>query len=193
MRVLIACEFSGILRTAFTKLGHDAISCDLLPTEIPGKHYQCDVREILNDQWDLIIGHPSCRTLTNSGVRWLSVDPQRWIDLDNDCAFFNLFLNHKCELLCVENPIPHKYAVERLERNYDQKIQPYQFGDPYKKATCLWLKNLPKLIPTNVLTEYTQKVWLEGPGPERSKNRSRTYPGIASAIAQQFTNYVGSR
>ena len=189
MRVLVACEFSGIVRNAFASRGHDAWSCDYLPTEREGNHIQGDVRDILEEGWDLMIAHPPCTYLANSGVRWLHERPERWEELEEAAEFFRTLLNAPIKRICVENPIPHKYAIELIGRKYDQIIQPYQFGEPYSKATCLWLKNLPPLRPTKILTKgIEQKVWREPPSPKRWKNRSRTYPGIAKAMAEQWGN-----
>lgn len=196
MRILIACEFSGTVRDAFLKQGHDAISCDLLPTERPGPHYQGDVKDILTtESWDLLIAHPPCTYMANSGVSWLNRQPGRWAKLDEACEFFKLFLNHPCPKIAVENPIPHKYAIERIGRKYDQIIQPWQFGHPESKATCLWLKNLPQLVPTNILPVPESGRWENQtpsgqnrlpPSEDRWKLRSITYQGIADGMAAQW-------
>lgn len=185
MKILVACEFSGIVREAFASKGHDAWSCDLLPTEIPGQHIQGDVREVLDDGWDMIIAHPDCTRLANSGVRWLH-ERNLWDDLEEACRFFKLFLDHPCDRVVIENPIPHKYALEKIGKKYDQIVQPWQFGHGETKATCLWLKGLQKLKSSNIVSGRYPKVWLESPGAERKKNRSRTYPGIAEAMAEQW-------
>lgn len=194
MRVLVACEYSGRTRDAFLKRGHDAISCDFHEAEVPGPHYRGDVRDILYQDWDLIIAHPDCTYLTNAGVRWLHERPERWEHLDKACEFFNLFLDHPCKRVCVENPIPHKYAVERLRRNWDQSVQPWQFGEQTTKRTCYWLKGLPNLVETNnVYDEMMSKPYAErakvhyaSPGPDRWKFRSRTPQGFADAMAEQW-------
>jgi hypothetical protein len=183
-KILIACEFSGIVRDAFLKQGHDAISCDLLPTESPGPHYQGDIRDILYQKWDLVIGHPPCTRLANSGVRWLA-ERNLWDDLKESCAFFRLFLDHPCPKICIENPIPHKYAIEKIGK-YDQLIQPWMFGHGESKAICLWLKGLPKLKPTNIVDGREQKVWRMGPSENRAKERAKFYAGIAEAMAIQW-------
>ena len=134
MRVLVACEFSGIVRDVFAARGHDAWSCDLLPTERPGNHIQGDVLEILNDGWNLMIAHPPCPRLTNAAVCWLH-KRNLWKELDEAAIFFKKFLNAPISKIAVENPIPHKYAVERIGRKYDQLVQPYMFGHPERKAT----------------------------------------------------------
>ena len=202
MRVLVACEFSGIVRDAFAKCGHDAWSCDLLPSEKPGKHIQDDVRDVLDDGWDLMIAFPPCTFLANSGVRWLWEDSnymlasERWEKLCEAAKFFKklLFFNG-IPHIAIENPIPHKYALAMIGIKYDQVIQPYQFGEPYSKATCLWLRNLPKLKPTKFIPKnrVLQQVWKEPPSKERWKNRSRTYPGIAMAMAEQWSQALESR
>lgn len=199
MKVLIACEFSGIVRDAFLAKGHDAVSCDLLPTEQPGPHIQGDVLNILDDGWDLMIGHPPCFFMANSGVRWLfhpddvhkPLDerrdhprfPGRRADLKKARDFFLALWNAPIPHIALENPIPHKYA--QLPP-YTQVIQPWQFGHPETKATCLWLKNLPEIQPTNIVKGRKGRVWLESPGPDRWKRRSVTYPGIAQSFADQW-------
>lgn len=199
MRVLVACEYSGRVRDAFIKAGHRAMSCDLLPSDAPGPHFQGDVRYMLDQQWDLIVAHPPCTFLTNAGVRWLynadgSRNEQRWQDLQEGCDFFNLFLDHPCEQIAVENPIPHSHATKLLRREYTQTIQPYQFGHLETKRTCLWLKGLPPLVATNDVEaemralpkSQTNKVHYASPGADRWKMRSTTYQGIADAMAAQW-------
>ena len=193
IRVLVACEFSGVVREVFRRRGFDAWSCDLLPAEDGSKyHIQDDVRNHLNDGWHLMIAHPPCTYLANSGVRWLHERPERWKKLKEAAEFFRTLLNAPIEHIAVENPIPHKYAVQLIGRKYDQIIQPYQFGEPYSKATCFWLKNLPPLRPTRIIPKkfVIQKVWYESPGPDRWKRRSRTYRGVAEAMAEQWGSYV---
>lgn len=148
MRVLVACEYSGRVRDAFQKRGHFAMSCDLLPSDSDGFHYKGNALELLDMQWDLLIAHPPCTYLTNSGVRWLKEDPTRWELLDEGAAFFKKMLDAPISRKCIENPIQHKYAKERIGRSYDQVIQPWMFGHMEQKATCLWLENLPPLKPT---------------------------------------------
>jgi len=195
MKILVACEFSGVVRDSFIEKGHEAISCDILPTEQEGPHIQGDVTKHLQDKWDMIIAHPPCTYLCNSGVRHLSTDPSRWDRLKEACLFFNLFLLSTCPRICVENPIPHKYAVQHLATgNYTQIVQPWMFGHPEKKATCLWLKGLPKLVETDNVKEVMKtlpaarqsRIHYMAPGPERSKKRSVTYSGLAKAMAQQW-------
>ena len=189
-KALIACECSGIVREEMKALGWDAWSCDTQATEIPGQHYQCDVREVLSQDWDFIGAHPDCDFIANSGVQWLDRDIERWKQLWSACEFFRLFLHHPCSHIYIENPIPHKYGLRWIGKKYDQIIQPWQFGEPYQKATCLWLKGLPKLVPTEIVEDRKQACWLESPGPNRKRNRSRTYKGIAKALAQQFTAHI---
>jgi hypothetical protein len=185
MRVLIACEFSGAVRDAFARRGHDAWSCDLLPGETPGNHIQGDVITLLDNDWDLMIAHPPCTRLANSGVRWLN-ERNLWDDMRDGAKFFRTLLDAPIKRIAIENPIPHRYALEIIGRKYDQVIQPYYFGHGETKATCLWLKNLPPLMASYVFTERVARVHLEPPGPERWKNRSRTYGGIAEAMAEQW-------
>ena len=188
MKVLVACEYSGIVRDAFRARGHNAYSCDILPSESPGPHFKTDVRQVLNlngFEWDLIIAHPPCTRLTNAGVRWLH-ERNLWAELDEACEFFRLFLDHPCPRIAIENPIPHKYAVERIGRKHDQLIQPWQFGHGETKAVCLWLKGLPPLVPTEIVEGREARVHRMPPGPERAKERSRFFPGIARAMAEQW-------
>ena len=185
-KVLIACEFSGIVRDAFTAKGHDAVSCDLLPTERPGKHIQDDVLKHLNENWDLMIAHPPCTHLAVSGARWFKdkIEEQKQA-LD----FVRSLLNASIERICLENPVS---IISTKIRKPDQKIQPWQFGEPEFKLTCLWLKNLPNLKATKyvVANERKHSVWREPPGKNRWKNRSRTFQGIANAMANQWGNLV---
>lgn len=196
--ILIACEYSGTIREAFKGLGFNVWSCDLLPTDIPGQHFECDVREVLDKGWDLMVAHPSCTYLANSGVCHLKTDPTRWAKLDEAAEFFKLLLDAPIPHIAIENPIPHKYAVERIGRKYDQIIQPWQFGHTESKATCLWLKNLPKLVETNnVKAEMMllpdrerQRLHYLPPSPDRWKIRSKTYQGIADEIADQWSKVL---
>ena len=184
MKVLIACEFSGIVRDAFKARGHDAWSCDLLPTEKSGLHIQGDVLEILCNGWDLMIAHPPCTRICNSGVRWLA-ERDLWYDLDRACEFFNALINAPINKIAIENPIPHKYAVKKIGK-YDQIIQPWQFGHGETKATCLWLKALRKLGTTRLVAGREQRIFNMPKTAERGKLRSRTFPGIADAMAEQW-------
>ena len=183
MKILVACEFSGIVRDAFE--GHDVWSCDLLPTERPGNHIQGDVLQIINDGWDMMIAHPPCTRLANSGVRWLH-ERNLWDDMKNAAVFFKKILNADIPKICIENPIMHKYARQIIGADYSQIIQPYQFGHNESKATCLWLKGLPKLKPTCVVSNPKQSIWKMSPSKNRSKMRSVTFSGIAQAMAAQW-------
>lgn len=185
MRVLVACEFSSTVREAFRALGHDAWSCDVLPTERPGPHYECDVREVLTLGWDLMIAHPPCTRLTNSGVRWLA-ERDLWAEMEEAARFFRTLLDAPVPAIAIENPIPHRYALAIIGRKYDQIIQPWQFGHGETKATCLWLKNLPVLTPTEIVAGRAAVVHRMPPGPNRWRERSRTYAGIAAAMAAQW-------
>ena len=158
MKILVACEYSGVVRDAFIRAGHEAMSCDLLPTESDGPHYQGDVFDVIGDGWDMMIAHPPCTRLCNSGVRWLD-ERNLWAELDEGAAFFRALLEYEdIPMRAIENPIPHKYAVERIGRKYDQIIQPWQHGHGETKATCLWLEGLPKLMPTDVVTGRRQRL-----------------------------------
>jgi hypothetical protein len=195
MKVLIACEYSGRVRDAFLARGHDAMSCDLLPTEAAGPHYCGDVFDILHDGWDLMIAHPPCTYLTNSGVVWLHKDPSRWAKLDEGAAFFKALLDAPIPRIAVENPIMHKYAKERIGGvKQSQVVQPWMFGHMEQKATCLWLKGLPLLQPTDNVREamlklpknQRERLHYLPPSPDRWKERSRTYTGVAEAMADQW-------
>jgi hypothetical protein len=188
MRVLIACEFSGIVREAFKKRGHDAWSCDLLPTEIPGQHIQKNIISVLYDgwgakggRWDLMIAHPPCTYLASSGARWFKYKQKEQAEARE--FFMQLATCRDIEKRCIENPIG---IMSTKYRKPDQIIQPWQFGHGETKATCLWLTNLPKLQPTNIVGGRIARVHLEPPGPDRWKKRSRTYQGIADAMAEQW-------
>lgn len=180
MKVLIACEFSGIVRDAFIKHGHDAWSCDLLPTESPGPHIQADVRENLSLNWDLMIAHPPCTHLAVSGARWFrdKKEEQR-----QALAFVQLLLDAPIPHICLENPVS---IISTHIRKPDQIIQPWMFGHGETKATCLWLKGLPLLQPTDIVDGRHARVHLASPGPDRWKERSRTYIRIAEAMANQW-------
>jgi len=186
MKILIACEFSGTVRNAFIANGHDAISCDLLPTSSPGPHYQGDVMDLLVESWDLIIAHPPCTRLCNSGVRWLA-ERNLWDDMRKGAEFFKMFLKSG-DRVCIENPIMHKYAAEIIGVKHSQTIQPWEFGHSTSKRTCLWLHNLPLLKPTEIIPKEkrTQDIWLASPGADRWKIRSKTFDGIAKAMADQW-------
>lgn len=209
LRVLIGCETSGRVRNAFLRRGHDAWSCDLLPAEDrSNRHMICDVRDVLGDGWDLLmVAHPPCTRLCNSGVRWLHVPPtgrskaEMWAELDAGAALFSACWNAPIPRVAVENPVMHRHAKERIEnfRPAAQTVQPWWFGDPAFKATGLYLRGLPPLEPTDRLdppkpgTEAHRKwsrVHRMPPGPERWKERSRTFPGLAEAMADQWGGYA---
>ena len=182
MKVLVGCEFSGRVRDAFIARGHDAVSCDLIPSEVPGPHIVGDVREWFSERWDVAIIHPPCDDIAVSGARWF---PEKRADgrQARAVAFFMEMVNAPIPRICIENPIG---IMSTLYRKPDQIIQPWQFGDGFTKATCLWLKNLPRLVPTKIVDGRVPEVHHEPPGPDRKKNRSRTYPGIAAAMAEQW-------
>jgi len=189
VRVLIACEFSGIVRRAFAARGHEAWSCDLLPSDDRTDfHIVGDARDILNDGWDLLmVAHPPCTRLCNSGVRWLA-ERNLWPELKDAADLFSAFWNAPIERICVENPVMHKHA-KALIHNYlapAQSVQPWQFGHGETKRTCLWLKNLPKLTPTNIVDGREARVHRMSPGLNRWRERSRFFPGIADAMADQW-------
>lgn len=180
MRVLIACEYSGVVRDAFLAAGHDALSCDLLPTEKPGPHHQGDVREILGNGWDLMIAHPPCTHLAVSGARWFKDKQQEQAEA---LEFVRELLNAPIPRIALENPVS---IISSRIRKPDQTIQPWQFGHGEVKRTCLWLKNLPPLTPTNVVEGREARVHKMPPGPDRWKERSRTFTGVAEAMAHQW-------
>jgi hypothetical protein len=191
VRVLVACEFSGIVRDAFTAKGHDAWSCDLLPTERTGNHIQGDVLEILDDGWDLMIAHPPCTYLSNAGARFLY--PQGVLSTSRLAMgmgakdLFMAILNAPIDKICIENPVP---SSAFLLPPYSQVIQPYFFGDAVQKKTCLWLKNLPPLMSTVICASaQSTKIpgnWFNKGGKDRQKNRAKTFQGIANAFADQW-------
>ena len=184
MKILIACEYSGRVREAFPKLGHDAWSCDILETEIPGNHLQCDVREILGDGWDMMIAHPPCTHLTASGARWFK---DKKVEQAEALEFVGLLMDAQIPRIAIENPIS---IISSRIRKPDQIIQPWQFGHGETKSTCLWLKNLPKLEPTNIVEGREQRIWKMPPSKDRWKERSRTFTGIAEAMASQWASYA---
>ena len=210
LRVLVGCETSGVVRRAFSKLGHDVWSCDLLPSDDrSNRHIVCDIRDgILNEGWDLLaVMHPPCTRLCNSGVRWLKVPPpgrtldEMWAELDEGADLFSTCWNAPIERVCVENPVMHRYAKERI-RNYQpaaQTVQPWWFGERAFKATSFYLRGLPPLVPTNKLTPpkpgtKEHREWsfvhMATPGPDRWKLRSKTFDGIGEAMAQQWGGLV---
>ena len=194
MRILVACECSGRVRDAFIKKGHDAMSCDILPTEKPGPHYQGDVFDVLYNDWDMMIAHPPCTYLSNAAARFLypqgKLNKERYLKGMEAKDFFMKLLEAPINKIAVENPI--QSTVFGIPK-YTQWIEPYWFGEPYKKKTCLWLKNLPKLVATNIVDnpqstkpKKGQKSWFNQGGKDRQKMRSRTFQGIANAMADQW-------
>ena len=192
MKVLIACEYSGTVRDAFRALGHDAMSCDLLPTDAPGPHYQGDVRDVLGDGWDLMIAHPPCTHLAVSGARWFHLKQREQAEA---LEFVRLLMDAPISRIAIENPVS---IISSRIRKPDQVIQPWQHGHEATKTTCLWLKGLPPLTPTNVVGKGARHVTRSGrslpdwynlpPSPDRWKIRSATYQGIADAMADQWGN-----
>ncbi|KKL79059.1 hypothetical protein LCGC14_2018630 [marine sediment metagenome] len=186
MRVLIACEFSQIVTRAFRDKGHEAYSCDILATEgNPEWHIQGDVLEILDDGWDLMMAFPPCTRLCNSGVRWLR-ERNLWDEMRKAAEFFKRLLKSPIKKACIENSIPHKYAIKEIGRRYDQIIQPWQFGHGESKATCLWLNNLPPLMATKIMTGREQRIYNMPKTPDRGHKRSVIFQGIADAMAEQW-------
>ena len=190
MKILIACEYSGSVRDAFRALGHDAVSCDLLPTDVPGPHYQGDVRDILNDGWDMMIAHPPCTHLAVSGARWFK---DKQAEQAEALDFVRLLLAAPIDRIALENPVS---IISSRIRKPDQIIQPWQFGHEATKTTCLWLQNLPPLTPTNIVGKGARHVTKSGkslpewynlpPSPDRWKIRRATFAGIAAAMAAQW-------
>jgi hypothetical protein len=199
-RVLVACEYSGTVRNAFLDRGHDAWSCDLLPSEDgSNRHIIGDARDLLNDGWDLLmVAHPPCTRLCNSGVRWLSTPPagktadQMQRELEAGADLFSTFWNAPIERVAIENPVMHRHA-KALIVNYRepaQSVQPWQFGHGECKRTCLWLRNLPPLTPTRIVEGREQRVHRMPERADRWKERSRFFPGIAEAMADQWGGYA---
>ena len=199
MRVLIACEYSGTVRDAFIALGHYAMSCDMLPTDAPGPHHTGDVRELLKERWDILIAFPPCTYLCSSGMHW-TVRGLRDPKLTEDALdFVRALLGADVPYIALENPVG---AISTRIRKPDCIIHPWQFGHPESKTTCLWLKNLPALTPTNVLQKPASGRWENqcangsqnklGPSPDRWKLRSKTYQGIAEAMASQWSAFASS-
>ena len=186
MKVLIACEYSGTVRDAFTELGHDAMSCDLLPTEKPGHHYEGDVRDVLDYPWDLMIAHPPCTHLSVSGARHFK---EKQLDgrQQASVSFFMLLDKADIPLIAIENPV---CVMSSLWRKPDQIIQPWQHGHGETKSTCLWLKGLPNLTPTEIVEGREARIHRLPPSAERWKIRSETYLGIAKAMASQWGNVL---
>ena len=188
----MACEFSGVVRDAFIARGHDAISVDILPTESPGPHLQGDVKHLLQFRWDMIIAHPPCTYLCNSGARWLyhpdgSKNLDRWHKMRMAAVFFHSLLYANATLIAVENPVMHKHAVNAIGRNYDFSVQPWQFGHGETKRTCFWTRGVSTpLKPTNIVPGREARIHKMPPSKDRGKLRSITYKGIAEAMAEQW-------
>jgi site-specific DNA-cytosine methylase len=181
-KVLVACEYSGRVRDAFAALGHDAWSCDLLPSDTPGQHYQGDVRDMLTQPWDLMVCHPPCTHLSVSGARHFAAKQASGVQ-EEALEFVRMLLDADVPRICLENPVS---IISTRIRKPSQVVQPWMFGHGETKATCLWLKCLPKLVPTELVDGREPRVHLMPPGPNRWKERSRTYEGIASAMAVQW-------
>lgn len=194
MKILIACEFTDTVGREFRALGHDVTSCDLLPSEGQGKHYQGDVMDILHDGWNMVIAHPPCTYLANVGVQHLHKDPGRWGKMQEAVKFFRIFYNLRhVPMVCIENPVPHRYA--QLP-DYNQIVNPFDFGDSYSKRTCLWLKGLPPLMSTRIVDKGERYFRKNGKSngskwyqldARSQKDRSRTFPGMAKAMSMQWT------
>ncbi len=183
-KVLVACEYSGAVRDAFERLGHDAWSCDLLPSEVGGKHIQGDVREVLGLGWDLMVAHPPCTDLAVSGARWFK---DKGVERQNEALqLVKDLMNAPIPRIAIENPVS---IISSRIRKPDQIIQPWMFGHGETKATCLWLKNLPILTPTNIVSGREQRIHRMPPSPDRWKERSKTFEGIAAAMAEQWSAF----
>jgi hypothetical protein len=183
MRVLVACEYSGRVRDAFRKRGHEAMSCDLLPTEVDGPHYQGPVEDVLNDGWDLMVAHPPCTYLAISGM-WATYQGRRpWSATEDALDFVRLLMDAPIDRWAIENPIS---MISTAIRKPEQIIQPWEYGHGETKATCLWLKNLPRLRPSNCVEGRECNIIKMPPGPDRWKERSRTFEGVAEAMGDQW-------
>ena len=180
MRVLVACEFSGIMREAFKSRGHYAMSCDLLPTELAGNHYQGDIRNVLYDGWDVMIAHPPCTHLAVSGARWFK---DKVAEQDEALTFVSMLLDSPINKIALENPVS---VISTRIRKPDQIIQPWMFGHGEVKTTCLWLKGLPPLVPTDIVEGREARIHKMPPSKDRGHLRSITYQGIANAMAEQW-------
>lgn len=203
LKVLIACEYSGTVRDAFIRRGHNAMSCDILPTDVSGPHYEGDIYDVIYDGWDLMIAHPPCTYLAVSGNRWLynkdgSKNAERWENRAEALDFVRVLMNAPINKIAVENPVS---VISSEIRKPEQIIQPWQFGDEAQKTTCLWLKNLPNLKPTKIVGKGEFTTYKSGnkmpkwyadafrlPKAERQKLRSKTFQGIADAMAEQWGN-----
>lgn len=184
MKILVACEFSGIVRDAFLRKGHDAWSCDILLSEKPGPHYQCDVRDILHLGWDMMIAHPPCTHLAVSGSRWFK---NKQKEQKQSLEFVMQLMNAPIKKIAIENPVS---VISTKIRKPDQIIQPWQFGHGETKKTCLWLSNLSPLVPTEIVDGREPRIHRLPPSNERWKDRSRTYTGIAKAMAEQWGTFT---
>jgi hypothetical protein len=199
MRVLVACEYSGTVRDEFIKLGHDAMSCDLLPTDVPGPHYTGDVFDIIREGWDLMIGHPPCTFISRAGARWMYkggiLNKERYYQGIEAKSFFLKLWNSPIKYICLENPTP--LTILKMPK-YSQAIQPYEFGHPYSKRTLLWLKNLPLLKPTEIIKNHEPFLPSNTGGKKRNqkysygisknwKESSTTFKGVAQAMADQWS------
>jgi len=189
VRVLVACEYSGAVRDQFIEGGHEAMSCDLLPTDAPGPHYEGDVRDVLDYPWDLVIAHPPCTHLSVSGARHFEAKRMDGRQ-QSAVSFFMMLAKADIPMIAIENPV---CIMSSLWRRPDQTIQPWQFGHGETKATCLWLKGLPLLRPTNIVDGREQRIHRMPPGPQRWKERSTTFPGIAAAMAEQWGRILNLR
>lgn len=210
MKVLVACEYSGRVRDAFRSLGHDAWSCDILPTEAdPTYHIEAPVQSVLHLEWDLMIGHPPCTFMANSANKHLYIgmkkengrNEERWKSMEEGAAFFRMLWEADIPHIALENPVMVGHAQKLVGARFSQSIQPWQFGHPEVKRTCLWLKNLPPLVASNNVYDEMMKldyrdrakVHHEAPGDARWKNRSRTFSGIAEAMADQWSAYLAQK
>ncbi len=189
MRVLIACEYSGAVRDQFIAVGHEAMSCDLLPTDVPGPHYQGDVRDVLDYPWDLMIAHPPCTHLSVSGARHFEAKRMDGRQ-QSAVSFFMMLAKSDIPMIAIENPV---CIISSMWRKPDQVIQPWQFGHGETKATSLWLKGLPLLRPTNIVDGRDDRIHRMAPSADRWKERSKTYPGIAAAMAEQWGSILNLR
>lgn len=196
MKVLVACEYSGTVRDAFRKEGHDAMSCDVLPTDVPGPHYQGDVLDLLSEPFDLVVAHPPCTFLALSGIQYLTDEnEERWENMRQGAAFFWMMSQFNAPRIAIENPVQHRHATSiHGLGSATQIVHPWMFGHPEKKQTGLWLTNLPPLVPTDdvrwhmELLPKSQQERLRylSPSADRWKIRSTTFPGIAAAMATQW-------
>ena len=199
MKILVACEFSGVVRDAFIARGHEAMSCDLIPTESPGPHYEGDVRDVLGNGWDLMIAHPPCTYLSSSGMHWTRRGKRHQSLTDEAIDFVKILMKAPVKHMALENPVG---VISTLIRKPDQIVQPWMFGHDASKATCLWLRNLPHLEPTGIVKPRMvngKKRWANqtdsgqnklSPSDDRWKKRSVTYPLIAKAMADQWSIYL---